>query len=384
MNIIIAPDSFKGSLPAAEATEAIRQGIRAVMPEAETVSLPLADGGEGTVEALVAATRGRFIKTKVLGPLGDPVEARWGMLGDDVTAVIEMAAASGLTLVPPEKRNPLVTTTYGTGELIRAALDAGCSKLIIGIGGSATNDGGAGVAQALGARLLDAEGKPIGWGGGALANLEKIRIEGIDERLPRLEVKVGSDVSNPLCGPEGASAVYGPQKGATPEMVETLDKALAHYAEVIARDLKVDVKNRPGAGAAGGLGAGLMAFLNAKLHSGVVLVLEATGFEEYLESADLVITGEGKIDSQIHYGKALAGVGALAKRHGVPVVAVAGAIDVDPDRLAEMGIVAVMPCASGPMPEAESIQRAAELVQEATERIMRLVLVGRQIARAGR
>jgi len=381
MNIIIAPDSFKGSLSAAEATEAIRQGIRAVLPEAETVGLPLADGGEGTVEALVSATHGRFMTTKVTGPLGEPVEARWGILGDDVTAVIEMAAACGLPLVPAEKRNPLITTTYGTGELIRAALGAGCTKLVIGIGGSATNDGGAGMAQALGAELLDADGRPIGRGGEALARLEKIRTEHMDERLSRLQVKVASDVSNPLCGPEGASAIYGPQKGATPEMVELLEGALAHYAEIIERDLGIEVKDLAGAGAAGGLGAGLMAFLNAEMHRGVALVLETVGFEEYLAAADLVITGEGKIDFQTGFGKALAGVGALAKKHRVPVVAIAGAVEVGPEELSDLGISAAVAALSGPMGEAEAMARAAELVQETTERIMRLLLLGEKIGR---
>ena len=376
MNIIIAPDSFKGSLSAVEATEVIRQGIRAVMPEAETVGLPLADGGEGTVEALVTATHGRYLTTKVTGPLGEPVEARWGILGDDITGVIEMAAASGLPLVPPDKRNPLITTTYGTGELITAAVEAGCTKLIIGLGGSATNDGGAGMAQALGVKLLDAEGKPIERGGAALAKLEKIDVSKIDERLCRLQVKIASDVSNPLCGPQGAAAIYGPQKGATPEMVETLDQALAHYAAVIARDLNLDLKDRAGAGAAGGLGAGLMAFLNAGMHRGVTLVLEAIGFEEYLESADLVITGEGRIDSQLQFGKALAGVGALGRKHKVPVVAIAGAVEVDPDELLDFGIRATMPIVNRPLAEAEAMACAAELVQEAAERIMRLIAVG--------
>jgi len=384
MNILIAPDSFKGSLSAADAVEAIRQGIRAIMPEAETVGLPLADGGEGTVEALVAATHGRFITTKVTGPLGDPVEARWGILGDDITGVIEMAAASGLPLVPPEKRNPLITTTFGTGQLILAALEAGCTKLIIGIGGSATNDGGAGMAQALGAELLDADGRPLARGGGALINLDKIRIDRMDSRLGRLEVKVASDVKNPLCGPEGAAAVFGPQKGATPEMVEQLDKALAHYAEVILRDLQLDVPNLSGAGAAGGLGAGLMVFLRAQLHRGVAIVLEAINFEEYLQAAHLVITGEGKLDSQTAFGKTLSGIGALAKKYDVPVVAIAGMIDIDAEELEELGISAAVTCLPGPMDENQAMANAAELVQDAAERVMQLIAVGAKLERTWR
>ena len=376
MNIIIAPDSFKGSLPAVEAAEAIRQGIRAVMPTAETVGLPLADGGEGTAEALVTATQGRMLTAKVTGPMGEMVEASWGILGDDITGVIEMAAASGLPLVEPSRRNPLLATTYGTGELMRAALDAGCTKLIVGLGGSATNDGGAGMAQALGAELLDEQGRQIGRGGATLASLAKIKTGGMDERLKGLDVQVASDVDNPLCGPDGASAIYGPQKGATPEMVEHLDAALANYAEVVERDLKVEVKERPGAGAAGGLGAGLMAFLGAGMHRGVSLILEAINFEEYLAAADLVITGEGKLDAQVKFGKTLAGVGALAKRHNVPVVALAGNLDVDAEELQEIGITAVEPCVKGPTEEAEAMAKAAELVQEATERVMRLLAVG--------
>jgi glycerate kinase len=240
------------------------------------------------------------------------------------------------------------------------------------------------MAQALGARLLDAEERQIGRGGAALADLDKIQTEGMDERLERLEVRVASDVSNPLCGPLGASAVYGPQKGATPEMVETLDKALDHYAEVIARDLKIKVKDAPGAGGAGGLGAGLMAFLKAKMQRGVALVLEAVNLEEYLEAADLVITGEGRIDSQMEFGKTLSGVGALAKRHGIPVVALAGAVDVAPEKLAEIGILAAIPCANGPASEADCMEHAAELLQEAAERIMRLLILGRGLAQRGR
>lgn len=379
MNILIAPDSFKGSLSAVEAMEAIKQGVKAILPDAETVSLPMADGGEGTVEALVTATRGQTRVTKVTGPLGEPVEAQWGILGDDVTAVIEMAAASGLPLVPEGRRNPLVTTTYGTGELIKAALDANCTKLIIGIGGSATNDGGAGMAQALGAELLDNSGRPIGRGGAALKSLDRIKLDGMDPRLSRLEVKIASDVSNPLCGPHGASAVYGPQKGASPETVEFLDQALAHYAEIVSRDIGIHVKDTMGAGAAGGLGAGLMAFLKAEMHRGVTLVLNAVGFDEYLQAADLVITGEGKIDSQIQFGKTLAGIGLLAQRYHVPVVAIGGAVDIDDETLQELGILVAEPCTTSPMTESNAMGLAAELVQDATERIMRLVVLGTKI-----
>jgi glycerate 2-kinase len=381
MNIIIAPAAFKGSLSAVAVAEAIRQGVRAVVPTAETVGLPLADGGEGTVEALVTATRGHLVRSKVTGPLGEPVEAWWGILGDDITGVIEIAAASGLPLVPPELRNPLLTTTYGTGELIRAALDAGCTRLIIGLGGSATNDGGAGIVQALGGELLDDAGYPLGRGGQALLNLHSINLEMLDPRLQKAQILLASDVSNPLCGPQGAAAVYGPQKGATLEMVELLDKALQNYAAVIERELKLEIASVAGSGAAGGAGAGLMVFLNARLHRGISLVLETLQFEEYLQAADLIITGEGKIDTQIQYGKAIAGVGSLARRAGVPVVAVAGAVELDAESLEDFGISAALPCVNRPMAENEAMTHAAELVQETTERLMRLVLVGDKIKR---
>jgi glycerate kinase len=382
MNIVVAPDSFKGSLTAVEATEAIVQGIRAVLPASEVVRLPLADGGEGTAQALVDATRGRFVRRKVLGPLREPVEAAFGILGDDVTAVIEMAAASGLSLVPPEQRNPMLTTTFGTGQLMLAALEEGCRKIIIGIGGSATNDGGAGMAQALGAKLLDDDGKQIGPGGAELRRLAKIVSSGLDSRLAGVEVLVASDVSNPLCGQEGASRVYGPQKGATPEMVEALDQALHQYASIIERDTGKSVAEVPGAGAAGGLGAGLLAFLDAKIRRGVSIVLEATSFEERLEAANLVLTGEGKIDQQTLYGKVVAGVGSVCKRWGVPVLAFAGTVALEPDELSSIGINAAFPIASGPMAESEAMAHAGELLQKACETVMHTLAVGVDLGRA--
>jgi len=382
MNILIAPDSFKGSLTAVEAAEAIEQGVRSVLPEAETVRLPLADGGEGTVQALVAATRGRLVTTRVLGPLREPVEATYGILGDDVTGVVEMAAAAGLTLVPEEERNPLITTTFGVGQLISSALDNGCTRLIIGIGGSATNDGGAGMAQALGASLVDENRRQIGPGAGELARLVKIDVSNLDKRVERTEVFVACDVNNPLLGPQGASAVYGPQKGATPEMVAALEAALTHYAAVLARDLGKDVSNMPGAGAAGGLGAGLIAFADAIPRMGIALVLEAVRFEEYVEAADLVITGEGKVDEQTLSGKVVSGVGRMASRKGVPVVALAGEVaDEAFDRLAEVGVKAVESIAPGPISLDEAIRSAGPLLQAAAERVMRLILMGADLGR---
>lgn len=379
MNIIVAPDSFKGSLTAAQAADAIVQGVRDVLPDAEIVSIPLADGGEGTVEALVLATNGRIVHQKATGPLGDKIEASFGVLGDDVTGVVEMAAAAGLPLVPPKKRNPLLATSYGVGELMLGALAEGCTRLIVGLGGSATSDGGAGMAQALGVKLLDAEKRELTRGAAPLASLEHIDIAKRDPRVGGAAIYAASDVTNPLCGPKGAAAVYGPQKGADDKMVAMLDKALANLATVIEHDLKIEVRDLAGAGAAGGLGAGLVAFCGAELRPGPNLVLEMLDFEGYLESADLVLTGEGKVDSQLQFGKAIGGVGLLAGKHGVPVIAFTGNLEEEPERLAERGIAGVVPISAGPMEEQEAMERAGELLQAAAERTMRLLIVGRQL-----
>ncbi len=377
MNMIVAPDSFKGSLTALEAADAIVQGVRDVFPDAEIVSIPLADGGEGTVEALVRATEGKILPAEVTGPMGEPVDALFGLLGDDVTAVVEMAQAAGLSLVPAEKRNPLLASTYGVGELMRAALDTGCTQLIVGLGGSATSDGGAGMAQALGIKLLGAGGAELNPGAAALASLEKIDMSGRDPRVEGTKIYAASDVANPLCGPEGAAAVYGPQKGATDQMVQMLDKALANLASVIERDLGVEVRALPGGGAAGGLGAGLVAFAGAEIRSGPSLVLQLLRFDEFLESADLVLTGEGRIDRQIEFGKAISGVALLAEKHEVPVIAFTGCLEEEEDKLAERGISAVVPIAPGPVSEQDSVARAGELLQAAAERAMRLLALGR-------
>jgi glycerate kinase len=379
MNIVIAPDSFKGSLSAVAAADAIEQGIRAIVPAAELVRVPLADGGEGTAQALVDATGGRLVQQRVWGPLREPVEAFFGILGDDTTGVVETAAASGLALVPAERRDPRMTTTYGTGQLIAAAMDYGCTKVIVAVGGSATNDGGAGMAQALGARLTDDNGEQLGPGGAELARLAKVDVSNLDARVRTTEFYIATDVNNPLCGPQGASAVYGPQKGATPEMVRELDFALMRYATVIARDLKQEVADRPGAGAAWGLGAGLMAFLGAQPRMGIAVVLETVDFESYLEAADLIITGEGRIDSQTAYGKTLSGLGRLARRHNVPVIALAGAVHEEAERLAEIGIDAAISIVSAPMTEAEAMAQAGALLQDAAEKVMRLILTGREV-----
>lgn len=378
MRVVIAPQSLKGSLSAAETGQAIAQGVRAVYPEAEIVVVPVADGGEGTTQALVDATGGRLIEREVTGPLGHPVRAFFGLMGDGRTAVIEMAASSGLPLVPAEKRDPRITTTRGVGELIIAALNEGCTLFIIGIGGSATNDGGAGMVQALGAQLLDAQGNELPAGGSALAALARIETQRLDTRLPNCVFEIASDVNNPLCGPTGASAIYGPQKGATPEMVAELDAALAHYARIVERDLGRVVHDAPGAGAAGGLGAGLLAFLHATLRPGAQIVLEAVRLEEQIRDAALVITAEGRLDSQTAYGKSVGAVAALAKRYALPVLAIAGGLGEDYQEIYKLGIdgLAVLP--PGPMTLAYAMQNASQLTSETTERALRIYRAGHQ------
>ncbi len=378
MKIVVAPDSFKGSLGAPEVAEAIVKGIYRVYPDAEVISLPMADGGEGTVNALVSATKGKCYRIPVTGPLGEPVEAAFGILGDGRTAVIEMASASGLPLVPDSLRNPLITTTYGTGELIAQALDYGCRHFIIGIGGSATNDGGAGMAQALGIRFLDSEGHDLPPGGGALARLTRIDTTNKDSRLKSCTFTVACDVNNPLCGPKGAAAVYGPQKGATKEMIGSLDKALEHFAQLVKHQLGKDVRDIPGAGAAGGLGAGLIAFLGAELKPGVTLVMEAIGLEAQLEGSNLVITGEGQLDEQTSHGKVPWGVAQCAKRKGISVLAIAGSISCDPALLYDSSIDAVMAITPGPMTLEAAMTNAPSLIEDATERALRLIRVGEQ------
>jgi len=376
MKVVIAPQGFKGNLTALQVSRAIDRGLRRVIPDVVTALIPMADGGEGTTQALVDAIGGEMVLVEVTGPMGGRVIGRWGFLSDGATAVIEMAAASGLSLVPSHERNPLLATTYGTGELIRGALEKGCRKFIIGIGGSATNDGGAGMAQALGVNLLDAKGRSIAWGGAALADLEKIDITTIDRRLADCDVLLASDVTNPLCGTEGASCVYGPQKGASAEMVVQLDAALAHYADVIKRDLNIDIRDIPGAGAAGGLGAGLMVFLKAKVLPGVDVVIQATGLVEHLEDADLVFTGEGRIDNQTACGKTPVGVARRAKEFGLPVIAIAGEIGSGYQAVYEQGIDTVFSIAPGPISFSQSTGMAEELIADVAERAIRLFICG--------
>jgi glycerate kinase len=372
--ILIAPDSFKGSVSSPEAARAIERGLRRVRPDIEVAAIPMADGGEGTTQALLHSVGGELIPAAVTDPLGNPITAHWARLNTGV-AVIEMAASSGLPLVLPDKRDPSVTTTYGTGELIRAALDAGCRRLLIGIGGSATNDGGAGMAQALGARLLDERGNELGFGGAELARLNKIDLSGLDSRLAECEISVASDVTNPLTGERGASRVYGPQKGASPDMVSALDAALVNYGEKLRECFGRDIASIPGAGAAGGLGAGLVAFCGATLQSGIGLVLELSGAREKISRCDLVITGEGRTDASSAMGKVPSGIGALAREFGVPVVCLTGSIGAGFEALYDMGVSAVIPIADGPITLEDSMRNAGALLEGAAERLMRLLSI---------
>ncbi|MBS8264152.1 glycerate kinase [Mesobacillus boroniphilus] len=373
MKIVIAPDSFKESLTALEAATAIENGMKKILPEASFVKVPMADGGEGTVQSLVDATGGKIITKTVTGPLGTPVDAFFGISGDEKTAVIEMAAASGLHLVPPGDRNPLVTTTRGTGELIAAALDHGVEHIIIGIGGSATNDGGAGMARALGIMLLDADGKEIGEGGGALNSLAAVKMDGIEKRLEEVKIEVACDVDNPLTGLKGASHIFGPQKGATQDVVEVLDNNLHHFANIIRTDLGKDIEHVSGAGAAGGLGGGLMAFLSAELKRGVDIVLDATKLETHLQDADFVITGEGKIDGQTIFGKTPIGVAKTAKIHNVPVIAIAGNVASDSEVVHEHGIDAVFSVVPGVISLDDAFKNAHTYVERIAANIASVI-----------
>ena len=379
MKIVIAPDSYKESLSALAVAAAIEQGFCEIFPGAEYVKLPVADGGEGTVEAMVAATEGEIVRVRVTGPLGEPVEGFYGRSGDQKSAFIEMAAASGLEMVPPARRNPLKTTSWGTGELIRHALDAGVKHIIIGIGGSATNDGGAGMVQALGAKLLTEQGEQIGPGGGELDKLARIDISGLDKRLAGCRIEVACDVTNPLIGDEGATAVFGPQKGATPQMIARLDKALAHYAQLIARDLDIDVLNLAGGGAAGGMGAALYAFCGAELRQGIEIVTDALHLDQQVADADLVITGEGRIDSQTIHGKVPVGVAKIAKRYNKPVIGIAGSLTADVGVVHDHGIDAVFSVIYTVCTLEEALEEAAENVRMAARNIAAALKLGMEM-----
>ena len=372
MKVVIAPDSFKESLSAAEVASAIAAGLREVWPHAELLCRPMADGGEGTVDALLAATGGEYRESRVRGPLGAPLLAHWGWLPGERCALIEMAAASGLQRVPPAERDALRACSHGTGELIRAALDAGAVRIVLGLGGSATNDGGSGMLRALGVHLEDAAGRPLPPGGAALAQLARIDASGLDPRLAGVAVEVACDVDNPLCGPRGASAVFGPQKGADAAQVAQLDAALARFADCCATALGRDERERPGSGAAGGMGFAARTFLQASFRPGIELVAEVAGLEAALAGADLAITGEGRLDRQTLHGKTPLGVAALARRHGVPVVALAGSLGDGYQALYRHGIAAAFSLVPGPLGLAEALAEAPRLLRERAADLARL------------
>ncbi len=382
MRIVLAPDSFKGSMTALEVCQAMEAGVRRARPDAQCVLVPMADGGEGTTEALVAATAGRMHTVQATGPLPADcarVTGRFGLLGDDHSAVLEMACVSGLPLVPPAKRNPLHTTTYGTGELIKAALDAGARKLIVGIGGSATTDLGTGMAQALGVRFFRPDGTEITepMTGGLLAEVARVDLSALHPAIRQCEIDVACDVDNPLLGPRGSAAVYGPQKGATPEIVAQLEANLAHGADLVERQIGRPVRDTPGAGAAGGLGFGMLAFLGATLKPGIQIVLEASRFADHLAGADLVLTGEGQIDSQTAYGKTISGVARAAQAARVPVIALVGSIADGVDNLYPLGLTSMFAITPGPVTLETAMTHGQKFLADAAERVVRVCGIGR-------
>jgi len=373
MKIAIVPNAFKGSLSASKAAVFIERGLKKALPGISTVRIPMADGGDGTVPAIVEATGGRVIKCTVCDPLGRRIKSSFGLSGDGRTAVIEMALASGLALLGSKERNPLLTSSCGTGELIRAALDREVDNILIGIGGSATNDGGMGMARALGIRFFDARNRELPDNGGALTGLSRVDVSGRDARLENVTVSVACDVNNPLYGPRGAARVYSPQKGATPAMVERLDAGLKQLALVIKKDLGIRVARMPGAGAAGGLGAGLVAFLGARMRPGADLVTQVIGLESKLAGCDLVVTGEGRLDGQTVFGKAPAGVAKVAKKLGIPVIAICGSLTPSAGKVREVGIDAFFSALEEPVPEADLPRRGPGMLERCAEQIGHLI-----------
>jgi glycerate 2-kinase len=371
MKFVLAPDSFKESMTAKQAALAMERGIKKVFPDAECTIVPMADGGEGTVDSLVNMTNGHLVKTEVTGPIGNLVTAEYGIVEE--TAIIEMASASGLQIIKNEDRNPLLTTTYGTGQLIKHALDQGVKRMLIGIGGSATNDGGVGMLQALGVSFKDITGAELPFGGGALSRLNSIDVGGLDPRIQDVQIDVACDVSNPLTGENGASAVFGPQKGATPEMVQQLDENLAHYARLIHKALGKDISNMGGAGAAGGLGTGLIAFLNARLLKGIDLVIEFTRLEDKVKDADFVFTGEGSIDHQTLYGKTPFGVASVANQYNVPVIGFAGRVGDGIEVLYEKGFTSIFGIVNGVASLEEALSHGERNLCREVENVCRVL-----------
>ena len=372
MKVVIAPDSFKDSLSAQAVADAIARGLSEVWPDVQLIKCPMADGGEGTIEAVLDACNGQWKTERVSGPLAVEIDAQWGWLEDSRTAIIEMATASGLQLLTLQQRDACVTSTYGTGQLIGAALDAGAQRIILAIGGSATNDGGSGMLAALGARFLDANDQPLPPGGLALAQLARIDIAGLDSRLADVRVEIAADVDNPLCGENGASHIFGPQKGASPEQVLALDAALGHFADHSAQVLGKDLRDNPGSGAAGGMGFAAKAYLNASFRAGVEVVADLTGLEQALNQADLVITGEGRFDAQTLRGKTPFGVARIAQRQGVPVIVLAGTLGEGYERLYEHGISAAFAIVGGPATLEQACSHASDLLRERARDLARV------------
>ena len=370
MRVLVAPDSFKECLSSKEVATAIAKGIRNVIPDAEVFEVPISDGGEGVLEAVMQGTEMEIVSVTVMDPLLRPIESTYGILKNTKTAVVEMAKASGLELLSEHEKNPLLTSTYGTGQLIKHALDSGCEKIVVGIGGSATNDGGAGMVRALGGKFLDIEGSELKDGGGYLGNLVHIDLSNFDRRIYDCKIQVACDVSNPLTGKNGASYVYGEQKGGSIGDVEFLDKNLSHYAHIIKKDVGVDVLTIPGTGAAGGTGAGLLAFLNATLVNGIELILKTIGIETVLTKVDLVITGEGKIDEQTLNGKSILGIATMAKRHNVPVIVLTGKVGGKIDAIYGVGVTAIFSIVNRPMALSEAIYEAPLLIEQCAMNVM--------------
>lgn len=379
MNILIAPDSFKESLTALQVANAIETGFKQIFKQAIYQKMPMADGGEGTVQSLIDATQGTLLSQQVTAPLGNKIQGFWGLSGDKQTAFIEMAAASGLHLVPPAQRNPLITTSYGTGELIKAALDYGVSKIILGIGGSATNDGGVGMLQALGAKFTDKQQNHIGFGGQALIDITHIDLSQLDPRLKQVNIEVACDVNNPLCGEQGASAIFGPQKGATSAMIKQLDFALQHFAQIVQQDCQLDILTPKGSGAAGGMGGGLLLLPQVKLKAGVDIVINAVNLIEKIKQADLVITGEGRMDAQSIHGKTPIGVAKIAKQFNKPVIAIVGSLKADYPLVYDYGIDAVFPIIRQVTDLADTLAQAEQNLISTAHNIARLY----QLAHSG-
>ena len=378
MKIILAPDSFKGSMSSMKTIQLLEKTASSHFPDVEIIKVPIADGGEGTVEALVTATKGEYRQVEVTGPLEKKVIATYGVINGK-TAVLEMAQASGLPLLKSEERNPLLTTTYGTGELIKAVLDQGIRDIIIGIGGSATNDGGIGASQALGIRFCNSEGREVGFGGGELSRITAIDLTDMDPRIRESNITVICDVSNPLTGPTGATFIFGPQKGAAGEILEVLEAGMKNYARIAKSQLGLEIDDIPGAGAAGGLGAALVGFMGAKLKSGIETVLDFVEFDRLLEGADLVVTGEGRIDGQSVFGKVPVGVAKRCRQKGVSTVAIVGSIGPEAHKVYEFGIDSIISAVSAPIPLEEALSRSEELFCDAADRMFRMIKVGMKL-----